>query len=301
MSAEEAWGSVVSSYGHTQLVRTNCGALFNATRKGKKNDIAVGDRVKIALTSQNTARIEEIAPRKNLFFRQDEWRIKTLASNVDLLIALFSSVPAFNADFIWRALIAAHFADIPALIIRNKTDVAEGAQKAKDFLEQCSALGYRTLSISAKTAPESVIRDLALRIQGKTCLLIGQSGMGKSTTLNRLIPDARAKTQAYSVALNAGKQTTTSSTLYKIDEETNLIDTPGFQNFGLMHIEPADLQKAMPDFLPYIGQCRFYNCLHDKEPGCSVKAAAAAGKIMENRYRFYLRTLSALKSGKDRR
>ena len=187
-------------------------------------------------------------------------------------------------------------ADIPVLVIRNKADLANKAKEAEDFLSSLQVLGVHTLSVSALSDPENARKLLSTKFAGERVLLMGQSGMGKSTILNVLCPEAQARTQEFSEVLDLGKQTTTNTTLYSAvfeGKESALIDSPGFQEFGLAHLTKIDVLRAMPDIADCVDGCRFYNCTHTSEPGCSVKAALAEGRIQPERYAFYCELVAA--------
>ncbi len=296
-SAERSAGAVqiharvVATFGR-QLLIEHADRVWQATRRGKRGDVVVGDCVRASIAAADQASIESISPRTTLLFRTDEYRTKELAANIDQVIVVFAARPAFNRWFIWKALVAADAAGIEALIVRNKTDLAEG-DDASAFLQQLSCLGWRTLSLSAK-ADADPSRQLLMRdVAGRKSLMVGQSGMGKSTLLNLLLPDAHVRTQEYSQRLNAGKQTTTDSRWFSIDAESALVDTPGFQEFGLAHLSASEIAATFPEFKHLLGHCRFADCSHLKEPSCAVRDALAQGGIATERYDFY-RSLAAV-------
>ena len=279
---------VVSCHGRHHFVRDDQGRLFEAHRRGKKGDVVVGDEVVCSAAVDNTVAIESIKERSSLLFRQDEWRTKTLAANIDTLVIVYASCPRFNPWFVWKALLAADAADVRPVIVRNKTDLSLGAQEAEHFLHSLSELGYETHALSAQNADQNTIEELDGIFNNRHSLLVGQSGMGKSTILNLLVKDANAKTQEYSQALNLGRQTTTVTTLYDLDRAQGfVIDSPGFQEFGLAHLTLNDVIRAMPDIAAHVGCCRFANCKHLKEPGCAVKEALKNGSLSQERYDFY--------------
>jgi ribosome biogenesis GTPase len=281
---------VIATFGRQSLI-DDAAHIRQATRRGRRGDVVVGDCVLASVTSVEQARIESIEPRSTLLFRSDKYRTKELAANVDQVIIVFAARPAFNRWFIWKALVAATAAGIEALVLRNKSDLAESAD-ASSFLHQVSQLGWRTLALSAKVESDRS-RDLLLReVAGRKSLMVGQSGMGKSTLLNLLIPDAGARTQQYSERLNAGKQTTTASRWFSFDGDSALVDTAGFEEFGLAHLSFDEIAATFPEFKGLLGHCRFQDCRHSEEPGCAIRAALADGTIAPERYEFY-RSLSA--------
>jgi ribosome biogenesis GTPase len=281
---------VIATFGRQSLI-DDTEHIRQATRRGRRGDVVVGDCVLASVTSAEQARIESIEPRSTLLFRTDKYRTKELAANVDQVIIVFAARPAFNRWFIWKALVAATAAGIEALVLRNKSDLAE-SDDASSFLHQVSQLGWRTLALSAKVESDRS-RGLLLReVAGRKSLMVGQSGMGKSTLLNLLIPDARARTQQYSERLNAGKQTTTASRWFSFDGESALVDTAGFEEFGLAHLRFEEIAATFPEFKALLGHCRFQDCRHLKEPGCTIRAALADGTIAPERYEFY-RSLAA--------
>jgi ribosome biogenesis GTPase len=282
---------VVATYGRHSLVRavdSPTATLLIATRRGKRGDVVVGDLVRCTLDGEQAA-IEAIEPRRSLLFRADEHRVKELAANIDLMAIVFAPRPPFNPHFIWRALAAAQAAGITALAVLNKTDIAEGLDLAEAALAQAARLGVATLAISAKATPAAARAQLTAATAGRATLLVGQSGMGKSTLLNLLV-DANARTQEYSTRLNVGKQTTTASRWFDIPAAEGggaLIDTPGFTAFGLAHLSLAQRAAALPDFALYLGHCRFNDCRHLSEPDCAIRAAVTRGDIDPARYAFY--------------
>lgn len=281
---------VVATFGRSSLVRDAsdvAAPLLPATRRGRKGDVVVGDVV-LCSCAHEQATIESIEPRRSLLFRADQFRSKELAANIDQVAIVFAPQPPFNPLFLWRALLAARAAGIASLLVLNKTDIADGLEAACAALAFGASLGVPTLSISARARPEATRDALREALEGRATLLVGQSGMGKSSLLNLLV-DANARTQEYSRRLNVGKQTTTASRWFDLPGERGgaLIDTPGFTAFGLAHLSLQQCADAMPDFGPYLGGCRFSNCRHLSEPGCAVLAAVERGTVLPQRHAFY--------------
>jgi ribosome biogenesis GTPase len=233
--------------------------------------------------------IERIRPRRNEFFRQDAWRTKHFAANLDALLVLVAVEPSWSDAVLVRALVAAASAGIPAWIGLNKTDLA-AAPAARQRLAACAAMGVEIVELSLKAQPGASETALRERLRGRTTLVLGPSGTGKSTLVNLLAPGAAAAVGEISRALQSGRHTTTATTWYPLGSaagEGALVDSPGFQEFGLHHVAAADLAGLMPDLAAHLGACRFLDCTHRQEPGCAVRAAAEAGEIDATRWRLY--------------
>jgi ribosome biogenesis GTPase / thiamine phosphate phosphatase len=278
-------GLVVASHGRHCVVETPDGERRICHPRGKKSQVVVGDRVQwLASTDEGT--IEKVEPRHNLFYRQDEIRTKSFAANLDQVLILLAAEPEFSEMQLTRALIAAEAEHITPLIVLNKRDLTDLHARALARLESYVKMGYTVLQGAFKSGD---LGDLPERLKHKTTLVLGPSGTGKSTLINALVPNANVATAEISQALNSGKHTTTSTTWHWVDTErkTGLIDSPGFQEFGVHHIDAMQLAAYMPDFKPHVANCKFYNCTHLHEPNCGVQAAVASGEITASRYRLY--------------
>ena len=250
----------------------------------------MGDQVLVLREGRDEGVIVEILPRRNLLYRSDAARSKQFAANLDQLLLVLAPEPDFSDDLLGRALVAASSAGIPARIILNKADL-NSLDSARARLAPITALGIPILELCALDVAQVHIR-LEPILQGRSTLLLGQSGMGKSTLLNALVPEAQAATRAHSDALGTGRHTTTQTRLYKLPGGGDLIDSPGFQAFGLQHLSLHEIEQGFPEFAEPMHHCRFYNCTHRREPGCGVLAAVARGEITPARHALYQRILA---------
>jgi ribosome biogenesis GTPase len=283
------------------MVESEDGSRRICHPRGKKSQAVVGDRVlwqRGAQGQSDEGTIERVEERRNLLYRQDEIRTKSFAANLDQIVMLVASEPEFSESQLSRVLIAAEAERITPVIVLNKSDLAELFARAWERLAPYRRMGYEVRSLTLRGVPASPEAsnsaiDLVGTLQAKTTLVLGPSGVGKSSLINSLVPVAAAQTQEISRALNSGKHTTTSTSLYWVDaaRTTALIDSPGFQEFGLHQIEPRQLASLMPDLRAHSEHCKFYNCTHLHEPGCGVIAAVSKpgeeGEITERRYRIY--------------
>jgi ribosome biogenesis GTPase len=299
-------GLVVATFGRHCLVEASDGTRRICHPRGKKSQVVVGDRVQWAPTGDEGS-IERVHERRNLFYRQDEMRTKSFAANIDQVLVLVAADPEFSESQLARALIAAEAEHIDVLIVLNKSDLQPAFDRAWSRLSPYRYMPCTVLPLSLKPASgastDNGIDTLQARLAGKHTLVLGPSGAGKSTLVNRLVPHAQAQTGEISKALNSGRHTTTSTTWYWTDatNQTALIDSPGFQEFGLHHIDAARLAHLMPDLRAHLGACRFHNCTHRHEPGCGVlphvrpwtpseehgPVPADEQAISDNRYRIY--------------
>ncbi|CAN4269548.1 COG1162 Predicted GTPases [Methylophilaceae bacterium] len=275
-------GTVVAAYGKRYQIELPDKKRISCVTRGKKTDLACGDRVNLQLTDKHEGVIDSTLPRKTLLYRSNAYKSKMLAANVTQIIIVLATQPSFYEALLNRCLIAAEAAHIKPLIVLNKCDLEDNSQ-AKQKLGLYSALGYQVLTLSAKED----ISSLRPYLQGEASILVGQSGMGKSTMINALLPEEAVRTREVSMSLDSGKHTTTAAHLYHLDAQSQLIDSPGLQEFGLHHLSTDELEHAFIEFRPHLGLCRFSNCKHTQEPDCAIKQAMLEGKISQERLAIY--------------
>lgn len=292
-------GLVVASHGRHCMVETPDGQRRICHPRGKKSQAVVGDAVLWQSPPPGQGEegtVEKVQERRNLFYRQDEIRTKSFAANLDQVLILMAAEPVFSESQLARALVAAEATHITPIIALNKRDLVVPFAQAWERLQAYRSMAgkdgqahYQVLGLSLNADPAVQRAELLPYLEGKTTLVLGPSGAGKSTLINLLVPGATVLTNEISQALNSGKHTTTSTALYWVDaaRSTALIDSPGFQEFGLQHIAPMQLASCMPDIAAHATDCKFYNCTHLHEPGCGVLAAVHADQISASRYRIY--------------
>ena len=285
-------GRIVAAYGRRYLLET-AGGLLSCVPRGKRSECACGDRAAIALTSPGEGVIEAVDPRSTLFFRSAVHRTKLIAANASQVAVVTAAEPSFSDELVSRVLAAAENAGMRSLVVLNKCDLAEQAAQARARLQPFVLAGYELIEVSALQD----VGALRSRLEGESTVLVGQSGMGKSTLINALFPGAQAATREISAFLASGKHTTTHAMLYQLDDEAgssgSVIDCPGIQEFGLAHLDWRELSAGFREFRPLVSQCRFPECRHQQEPGCAVAAAAAQGLIAPRRLELYRRIEAA--------
>lgn len=272
-------GTIVAAFGRHYEIQLADGTLATGYPRGKKSPYACGDEVELTADGQ----INTHGERRSLLYRSDAYRQKLIAANATQLVLVVATEPSFSDLLLTRALVAAEHEGMRALIVLNKSDIAAALPAARQLLAPYAALGYRVLELSAKQDASTLLPLLA----GECSVLVGQSGMGKSTLTNALIPEAAAATREISAALDTGKHTTTYARLYRAPNGGLLIDSPGLQEFGLAHLSIGEIESGFPEFRPLLGQCRFRDCRHDMEPGCAIKQGVVSGTIHPRRIEHF--------------
>ena len=290
-------GLVVASHRRHFVVRATAGATLVCVMKGRGTALACGDRVAYAKTGAGGV-IESLLPRASLFYRSDAFKERLIAANVTQVIGVVAPDLSLDEELVNRWIVAAEAEGCRFILAANKADMY-GFDVLIDRLAPYAALGYDIVSLSARqdAAP------LRPWIEGSNSVLIGQSGMGKSTILNALLPDTGAKTAEISASLNAGRHTTTHSTLHLLSDDPAagwIVDSPGMKMFGIAHVAADTLAHAFVEFRPFLGHCRFRDCRHDREPGCAVDAAVTAGAIQPFRVALWRRLVAESRAGAAR-
>ena len=282
-------GRIVAAYGREYEVRVDSGGLLMCSPRGKKSLYACGDEVDVVASTESQGVINALRPRRSLLYRADLFKEKLIAANVTQVVIVAATEPGFNDELLMRCLCAVDSQNLEGVIVLNKCDLGTHLQRGRDVLAPFAKLGHPVLELSAQ---EGDLEFLRRRLAGHVSLLVGQSGMGKTTLINALIPDTDAKTGIVSDVLMSGKHTTTHARWYDLPGGGALIDSPGLQAFGLAHLSAEQIEAGFREFRPLRGQCRFRDCQHDREPQCAYRAALVAGEIDARRFQVFMTLLA---------
>lgn len=283
-------GLVLASYRRHFAVRLDTGEVVECVLRGRSLALACGDRVRVQRVAGGGA-IEDIEPRTSLFYRSDAFREKLIAANVSQVIGVVAPDLTLDEELLTRWSVAAESQQCRFVIAANKRDLPN-FDRLLERTALFARLGYPVVALSAMED----VGPLAPYVRGQHSVLIGQSGMGKSTILNALVPQAQARTAEVSQALATGRHTTTHATLYLLRDEAPqdgwIADSPGMKAFGLAHVERDATEHAFPEFRALLGQCRFRDCRHDREPGCALQQAVARGDAVPHRLALLRRLIA---------
>lgn len=277
-------GIITAAFGRHYEVALADGRIINGIPRGKKSPYACGDGVELGPLHDDEAQILQHAPRTSLLYRSDQWKQKLIAANATQVVFVVATEPAFSGELISRALAAAAHQHMRLLIVLNKSDLIDRLDDARSQLAPFANLGISVVELCARTDASALLPHL----RGQISVLVGQSGMGKSTLTNTLIPSAAAATREISTALDSGKHTTTHARLYPLACGGQLIDSPGLQEFGLAHLTRGEIELGFSEFVPLLDSCRFRDCRHIDEPGCAIKTGVSSGAIDPRRLAHFL-------------
>jgi ribosome biogenesis GTPase len=277
-------GTITAAFGRHYEITLQDGRVVNGIPRGKKSPYACGDQVTLGPLHDSEAQILAHAERSSLLYRSDQWKEKLIAANATQVVLVVATEPAFSAELVSRCLVAATHEKLRAVIVLNKCDLADHLATSRAQLAPYVALGTPVVELSALTDAT----PLKPWLSDQVSVLVGQSGMGTSTLVNALVPDAGAATREISTALDTGKHTTTHARMYVLPAGGKLIDSPGLQEFGLAHLTRGEIELGFAEFVPHLGQCRFRDCKHGNEPDCAIKTAIAHGEIDARRLAHFV-------------
>lgn len=288
-----AHGLVVANHGLHAVVRDDTGRLWQCTRRRSVAPVIAGDHVAWQPLPDGSGVIVECAPRRSLFARPDQrGAAKPIAANIDRLVIVASVVPSFDERLLDRYLVAATLSGIEPLVVINKMDLLDeqGRAAIETRLAPYRALGYEVLMTSVKL--QNGLDGLALCLAGRSSVLVGKSGVGKSSLIRSLVPDIEIRVADVSRTTHHGKHTTTAAMLYDLPHGGNIVDSPGIRDFALGAIDAAAAARGYIEIAALANQCRFNDCHHRAEHDCAIKAAVDAGRIRRSRYDSYLALLN---------
>ena len=288
MPSVQRSGLVIVNYGKSVLVEDETGRLYRCVTRRNLRQVVSGDRVAWEPVGVQEGVINTIEPRHTVLQRADGAnRIRVIAANIDLILIVAAPQPAHDAFLIDRYLVAAELAGATPLVVFNKSDLLDprAGDAPADELREYAAIGYGTLLTSARE--NTGIDELAQALVHRISILVGQSGVGKSSLIKRLLPALDIQIGKLSEASGQGRHTTTTTTLYHLPQGGSLIDSPGVRDFRLGETATTDLARGFREFRPYLGLCRFQDCRHLSEPGCAIKEALREGVVSERRLASY--------------
>lgn len=279
---------VVANYGHEVLIQDQRGTQHRAKPRGQLPALVTGDHIEWRSTPDDTIVVETLLPRHGLLTRSTKSNPnKLIASNVDIAMIVCAIKPAYRTGLIDRYLVACEFAGITPIIVFNKIDLLskEDSDRVVNELAVYERIGYTIYRVCTKVV--TGISQLREAVIGSTAILVGQSGVGKSSIIRTLAPDTEPVVASVSTATNKGRHTTTTTHLYTLDESTHIIDSPGIREFGLKPVDVQQLSQGFREFQPFLGQCKFRDCTHHSEPGCAIAEAVKTGEIHRKRWQSY--------------
>lgn len=291
-------GIVIANYGKTALIEDLQKNQFTCHIRQNLDTLVCGDHVVFKSENNDSGIVLAIEPRQNYLARPDrKGQAKVVAANIDQIMIVAACKPALNTRLIDRYIVAAELSELTPIIIFNKTDLTH-ALNSNNIREQLSIyqeLGYKLVFTSVKQLQG--IDTLEAILADKTSVFVGQSGVGKSSLINTILPEAKAEVGDISDNTQKGRHTTTLTRLYHLPHGGHLIDSPGIREFGLWQVQLSETAEGFIEFRPFLGQCRFRDCLHEDEPGCRIRAAVEEDRINRQRWESYRRIIESLRDG----
>ena len=281
-------GRVIVRHGRSLLLRDTDGRAVHAMFRANIGEVVCGDKVLWQQTANGQGVVVAVQPRLTALTRPDyAGKEKAIAANITQLVVVLAPHPEPTGYLLDQYLVAAERIGVTGLVCLNKADLLHGNARAafRERFTAYEAIGYPVIQISAKT--EHGLDPLLERLRKQTSILVGQSGVGKSSLINALIPREKVIEGRLSNATGLGRHTTSAATLYRLQSGGELIDSPGVRSFRLGRLSRQELEQGFREFRPFLGQCRFHNCTHRSEPGCAVCAAADSGDIAKTRLASY--------------
>jgi len=281
-------GLVLAHFGQASLIETDAGEVLRCSTRRSLPRTVCGDRVSWQAAHAKEGVITAVMPRKTVLNRPDQnGRDRPVAANIDQIVVVIACRPSFEYGMLDRYLVAAELIGAKPAIVVNKSDLLDDESRAKlqQRLDSFAAIGYVTLFTS--THNTDGLTCLYRQLQPHTSILVGQSGVGKSSLVQALLPEQDIRTGSLSQVTGLGRHTTTVARLYHLPDGGDLIDSPGVRDFTLGQVQLEQLENGFPELHPFLGQCRFHNCRHLSEPGCAVHAAARDGTIQTRRLNSY--------------
>jgi ribosome biogenesis GTPase len=285
-AGEAQTGLVITRYGQHLLVEAESGELYQCTGRRNIELSVAGDQVIFQTIGDDEGVVTALLERDNLLRRSQ----KVIAANIDQLWLVVAIEPHYQFELIDRYLVVAENAELPINIVVNKIELSQNMAQIKHDFSMYESAGYSVHYLSVEE--QTNISELKALLDDKTHIFLGQSGVGKSSLINELIPDLNLRVNEISTKSKLGKHTTTNTTLYHIPSGGDLIDSPGVREFQLDDLTNKEILSGFREFKPFIGQCKFRNCAHINEPNCAIKQAVESGEIHTQRYQNYLNLIS---------